>query len=723
MQKEVLIVTPPFSQLNTPYPASPYLKGFFNTQSISSFQADLGLELFLKVFCAEGLEKCFASIRIEQIHEPKYRELFLCRSDYIASIDPVIEFLKGASPNLAYLILQDGFLPKGERFENIDQSLEMFGVLGIQDQAKHYASLYLDELADFMKDCVDPWFGLSRYGERLGRSAYSFDELYDEIQFGSSYFLNELDELLEDKFNDVQCNLLAITVPFPGNLLGGFRIAKWFKKKHPSVKLAMGGGFVNTELRELSDPRVFEFVDFVCLDQGETPLLNLLQYIKGERPIELLKRTFVLQDPKVEYSNLSIDPDVSFSKMGTPDYSDLLLKDYISVMELANPMHRLWSDGRWNKLTMALGCYWAKCTFCDISLDYIKNYVPATASLLCDRIEQLIEQTGERGFHFVDEAAPPSVMKQLAIELLRRKIKISWWTNIRFEHSFSLDLCLLLKASGCIAVTGGLEVASDRLLKLIDKGVTVPQVAKVCEHFTESGIMVHAYLMYGYPTQTDQETIDSLEMVRQMFEIGILQSAFWHQFALTAHSPVYASPQKYRIEVKECQSTFAKNDMEYFDLEEVDHSKFSDGLRLSLQNYMTGVGFDLSLQKWFPFKIPKTNVAKQYILQQLENQVGVQFEKKRLIWIGKNFSIVRDPFSADLCTIHWSGTQAKVQQVLPYNTALFFNRVVSELKNYNSVLQMDKVKQQFEDQGLKDFASQWHSFFHQPFYHKALLYV
>lgn len=55
--------------------------------------------------------------------------------------------------------------------------------------------------------------------------------------------------------------------------------------------------------------------------------------------------------------------------------------------------------------------------------------------------------------------------------------------------------------------------------------------------------MVHAYLMYGFPTQTAQETIDSLEMVRQMFEQGIIQSGFWHQFAMTAHSPVGLDPK------------------------------------------------------------------------------------------------------------------------------------------------------------------------------------
>jgi radical SAM superfamily enzyme YgiQ (UPF0313 family) len=123
-----------------------------------------------------------------------------------------------------------------------------------------------------------------------------------------------------------------------------------------------------------------------------------------------------------------------------------------------------------------------------------------------------------------------------------------WWTNIRFEKTFSYDLAKLLKASGCIAVAGGLEVASDRLLAMMKKGVTVSQVARVADAFTQAGIMVHAYLMYGFPTQTAQETIDSLEMVRQLFLNEALQSGFWHRFAMTSHSPVGLNPAQFMVQ-------------------------------------------------------------------------------------------------------------------------------------------------------------------------------
>jgi hypothetical protein len=370
------------------------------------------------------------------------------------------------------------------------------------------------------------------------------------------------------------------------------------------------------------------------------------------------KRTFLLENGAVVYKNNSNKADYKQSQVGTPDYFDLPLDKYISVIEIVNPMHRMWSDGRWNKLTMAHGCYWGKCTFCDISLDYIKVYEPIAANLLCDRIEEMIAQTGQNGFHFVDEAAPPALMRALALEILRRKLTVTWWTNIRFEKSFSRDLCLLLKASGCIAVSGGLEVASDRLLKLIDKGVTVEQVAKVTRNFTEAGIMVHAYLMYGYPTQTIQETIDSLEMVRQLFEVGVLQSGFWHQFAMTAHSPVGLYPEKFGV-VKGTTvlGTFANNDINYSDKTGINHDQFSFGLKKSLFNFMHGICFDYPLQDWFEFKIPKTKIPEDFIFNALQEDFEFNIKPTaKIVWLGgkpsvENFTKTKKGNSWEMMTL------------------------------------------------------------------------
>ncbi len=615
MAQPVLLITPPFTQLNTPYPATAYLKGFLNTRNISAHQADLGIEVILALFSSDGFSALFREVEKGKKKLSKNaRKIISLREKYIHTIDPVISFLQGKNTSLAYRICQGDFLPEGSRFSRIEDLEWAFGTMGIQDQAKHLATLYLEDISDLIVEGLDPHFGFSRYAERLGRSATRFDELEKELERGNGFIDTILISLLEEKINQYQPGLVGLAVPFPGNLYCALKCGQWIRKNHPAIRTVLGGGFASTELRSLTDPRVFNYVDFITLDDGEAPLEQLIRHLGGEIDNTGLKRTFIRENGVVKYLDGSLARDISQSEVGTPDYSDLYLDKYISVIEVVNPMHRLWSDGRWNKLTLAHGCYWAHCTFCDTSLDYIRRYEPNTASLICDRIEAIIRQTGERGFHFVDEAAAPALLRALAEEIIRRRLTVAWWTNIRFEKSFTSGLCALLKESGCIAVSGGLEVASDRLLKLINKGVTVDQVARVAANFTGCGIMVHAYLMYGFPTQTAQETIDSLEVVRQMFELGLVQSGFWHHFALTAHSPAGLHPEKFSIlrDTPE-PGPFANNDLTYSDPTGCDHEAFSEGLRTSLYNYMHGTGFDLPLSEWFDFEVPETTVDGDYI--------------------------------------------------------------------------------------------------------------
>ncbi len=719
MQPTVFLITPPFTQLNTPYPATAYLKGFLNTKQIAARQADLGIEVILALFSKSGLSQLFT--HIDHLDSSAFSEnaqrIIALQDYYIQRIDPVILFLQGKNPTLSHLICQDGFLPEAARFDQLDDLDWAFGSMGTQDKAKHLATLYLEDLSDLIKECVDSHFGFSRYAERLGRSANQFDELYEALQAEYSYIDQLLLDILAQRMAEIQPDLVLISVPFPGNLYAAFRCGQWIKKHCPGVKIAMGGGFANTELRSLSDARVFEFFDFITLDDGEAPVEHLIEHVAGKRPLELLKRAFALVNGKVEYCNLSLSKDYKQADTGTPDYSDLLLNEYISVLEIVNPMHRMWSDGRWNKLTMAHGCYWGKCTFCDISLDYIKVYEPLTAQLLCDRMAEMIEKTGQNGFHFVDEAAPPALMRALALEIIRRKMVVSWWTNIRFEKSFSRDLCVLLQASGCIAISGGLEVASDRLLELIQKGVTVAQVAQVTRNFTEAGIMVHAYLMYGFPTQTAQETIDSLEMVRQMFEAGILQSGFWHQFAMTAHSPVGLHPEQFGVKRETEQvGSFANNDLVHIDPSGTDHEAFSYGLKKSLLNFMHGIGLDFPLQDWFEHKTPRTSIPKKFIAQALEeDQVFSIKPSAKLVWLGtlpkwSAYTKTKKDKKWEMLTLMFQDKKETFSINLDRAEGEWVSAMLQKISVANSeVLTFQEVKLDYEISGLEDFELFWYS--------------
>ncbi|MGB0981754.1 MAG: B12-binding domain-containing radical SAM protein [Winogradskyella sp.] len=711
--KELLLITPPFTQLNTPYPGTAYLKGFLNTKGIGSFQMDLGIEVILELFKKETFSDIFRlAFEGDYIQTKNCERIYALKDRYLQSLDAIILFLQGKNPTFARQICTANFLPQASRFAQLDDMDYAFGTMGMQDKAKHLATLYIEDLSDFIVECIDPDFGFSRYAERLGQSANTFDELYAKLLEDKTYIDQITLELLDAKLKEIQPKLVCFSVPFPGNLYSAFRCAQYIKANYPNIKIAMGGGFPNTELRSVTDVRVFEFFDFITLDDGELPI-ELLYHAVINNETEF-KRTFILKNGTVTYKNNTTKPDYKQADVGTPDYSDLVLDRYISVIEIANPMHSLWSDGRWNKLTMAHGCYWGKCTFCDITLDYIKIYEPIAASLLVDRMETLVAQTGETGFHFVDEAAPPALMKALALEIIKRKLSVTWWTNIRFEKNFTQDLCILLKTSGCIAVSGGLEVASDRLLKLIDKGVSVQQVAQITRHFTEANIMVHTYLMYGYPTQTVQETVDSLEMVRQLFEVGVLHSGFWHQFALTAHSPVGLQPKDYGITPNYKNISFANNDVDFTDQTDIDHTQFSFGLKKSLFNFMHGIGFDLPLQDWFEFKIPNTTINPDFIYNCLAQDAAFTIKPTaKLVWLGamplvSEFSKTKKGTTTHFLEFTFHNTEGSYQITTKKDKGLWLLETLKLLSPQNKTQTFSQLKTNFETQ-FEHFELFWYS--------------
>lgn len=615
-EKSILLITPPLCQLNTAYPATAYLKGFLKSNGfLNIFQIDLGIELINQLFSSESLQKIFNFIDgLEKKQFGKNAKfIFENREQYLSTIDSTIAFLQNKQPNLAYRICNRSFLPEAVHFNDLPDLEWSFGALGIADKAKFFATLYIEDLGDFITELIDSDFGFIKYAEKIAMSARSFDAIEQKLHSANTFIDNLYLEIFETFIKTKKPEIVAFTIPFPGNLYSALKCGQWIKKNASHIKIIFGGGFVNTELRQLSDDRIFQYCDYICLDDGQLPILKVIQNICSVDT--KLKRTFVLDETQqVVLKNDSKENDLAFKDLPAPDFTDLPFDKYLSVIDMANPMHRLWTDGRWNKMMLAHGCYWHGCAFCDTSLDYICRFEQAPANILVNHIEKIIEQTGETGFHFVDEAAPPNVLRQLANELINRKINITWWTNIRFEKTFTAELCELLSKSGCIAVTGGLETASDKLLKSMNKGVTIKQAAQTCKNFVESGIMIHTYLMYGFAGQSEQETIDSLEIVRQFFDNGLIQSAYWHKFTLTVHSPVAQNPAQFGIDIlTKSTGTFANNDLLHDDPAAGKNDRMTEGLKKAIYNFMHGIGTEFRLQEWFNFKIPKTTVTPNLI--------------------------------------------------------------------------------------------------------------
>jgi len=594
---KALLVTPPLTQLNTPYPATCHLLGFLHSRNHNAEQMDLGIELIGRLFTGTMLKRIFEAAS-QHSRLSKANRIILQQADfYIRTIDPVMRFLGGKDATLAQRFCELTFWPESKRLPS-DEDLEWgFGLIGNYDRATHLCTLFLKDLCDFINSTIDPHFELIRYAESLCLRLPEFRPLQNELQKPHTLIDTLMLDIFSKRMALCKPDLVGFSVPFPGNLYSALRCAQWIRQNFPQVKIVMGGGYVNTELRSLTDPALFDFIDYLVFDDGELPLLRIMD---GGELIRTLYRDDAGAIIRVNFDNKE---NIPFAESGTPSYEGLLQNNYINMIELTNPMHALWSNGKWNKLMLAHGCYWGKCAFCDGALDYVKRFDQAPVELIVDRMEAVIAQTGQTGFHFVDEAAPPALLRKLAEEIIRRKLIVSYWTNVRFEKSYTPELCYLLAQSGCIAISGGLEVASPRILKMINKGITVESASESMRNFTEAGIMTHAYLMYGFPTETARETIDSLEVVRNLFANGWIQSAFWHRYAMTIHSPSGICPESVGAKhVDQPLAPFANNEIPFTTSQEIDLDFYGKGLNLATYNYMQGAGYDIPVKKWFNSK-------------------------------------------------------------------------------------------------------------------------
>ena len=634
---DILLITPPLLQLNTPYPATAYLKGFLSDKGYSVDHADLGIETFTELLASDSLEQLFGRLEVGKLKEKHLRQIYQQQASYIKLAPTVVHFLQGNNQELAHRIASRQYLPEAGRFKAMADIDWAFGAHGVQEKARHIATLFLEDLCSFIQETTSPNFELIRYAEKLSLYSPTFDHLLEELQAPADPVMAIMESLLLMKIEQANPSIIGFTVPFPGNLLAALRGCQLIKREFPNITTVIGGGYPTTELRNLSDIRIFEYTNYIILDDGLSAIHAIAERHIDKSDRVRPKSTWYLEDGQLNYTPEEKDDAVKFSQMPCPDFTGLPHNLYLSLLDGPNPMQQLWSNGKWNKIVLAHGCYWAQCTFCDTSLQYIGRFEPKTAIQIADEMEQVAAQTGSQGFHFVDEAAPPKLLKELSLEILRRGIAVSWWTNIRFETTFSPDLCRLMSAAGCIAVSGGLEVASERILKLINKGVTLGQAAQVTGNFSRAGIMVHAYLMYGFPTETLQETIDSLEIVRQLVQENHVQSGFWHRFAMTEHSPVGLNPEKFGTKRSTTcgQNPFANNEVPFSAKFDHNLDRIGEGLRKASYNYMIGLGFEVPLGKWFTDKVPNPTHPKNLIKTLSNSPLElIPTDHMKVVWLG-----------------------------------------------------------------------------------------
>ena len=653
--RELVLIQPPFAQLNSPYPAPYYLKSFLEKTGRPVTVLDHSIALFERIFSRTGLERIFADApRLagqpgSNSKTDRIAERFLSeKTIWLAAIERLTGFLRGRDPEFGhFLALANGCLPGGPRTDAYLS--ERDGEISVDDAAL-FATMLLSDLADFITCTLDRSFSLVRYAPVMEASLNAGFRDFAAVQKNlDGYIMNTfyrplLIEEWKAPGNKTGFSgdpfLLGLTIPFSGCLAGALVCADSAKKQFgSSVRTVAGGGFVNTELRFLNTPDFFYYFDYLAFDRGYGSLVSILDHIEaGEQPAAgggLYKTMYragknVVASPDIASvaHNAPSPLEDEAVKTNFPDYSAVDFSRYICPVDDANPMHRLWSGGHWLKAYLAHGCYWHSCAFCDVGLDYIKNFIPVDTAALFAHLKCQAEKTGVRGIHFCDEAAPVSSLLEFALLNRNAGLPLNFWGNIRFEKDFTPDTAAILAAGGLLGVSAGLEVATERGFKATGKGIDLGSAAATLAAFKEAGILTHAYLIYGYWDEDEQELIDSAEIVRQLFSHGLLDSAFWHKFILTRHSRIYAEKQRglhseLKVEEPYCGAKnagiFALNDISFESEEKSD--KYTQPLDTLLGSWMAGET-DMPVSAAFPFKVKTPRVSPDLAASLLDKYAG-----------------------------------------------------------------------------------------------------
>jgi radical SAM superfamily enzyme YgiQ (UPF0313 family) len=426
-------------------------------------------------------------------------------------------------------------------------------------------------------------------------------------------------------------DLLLVTLPFPGCLLGALACARSGREAFGArTRILFGGGYVSTELRGLRDGGIFDFCDYLCFDAGYGSIESILEVEAGAHRERLYKTMYRDAEGSVvaagfdEGDEAASEPalrrcatcdeaqrlrgdEIEALESIAPDYASVDFDRYIQAVDSDNPMHRLWSDSPWLKYSLAHGCYWRRCSFCDTSLEYVSLFCPADIPAIMKAADAAAARTGLYGIHFVDEALPMASLLAFArankLRTRAGKTPFHFWGNVRFDSSWTEARCEYLAASGLIAVSGGIEIASESGLEMTDKGFDLAGFIKTLVAMRRAGLLIHAYLIYGFPGQSRWDIVDSSELCRQLFASGLIDSAFWHRFVLTRHSRMYGEwldgkgtgrqpGQGPKLQPIDKPWDFANNDLRFAGDDSFD--EFDGPLAATLGAWMSGEGLALS---------------------------------------------------------------------------------------------------------------------------------
>ncbi|MFT5289429.1 MAG: anaerobic magnesium-protoporphyrin IX monomethyl ester cyclase [Planctomycetota bacterium] len=365
---------------------------------------------------------------------------------------------------------------------------------------------------------------------RIERSAEIVTAISDEAE---NPYIEYFREVTLPALKELDPDLIGISLTFPSQAIPAFTLARLVKEWKPEVHITVGGGLMAYVAEKLSHrAEIWDLIDSMVLLEGERPLLQLCEHVEGKRELSEITNLIYRGPDGKPIKTSQIDP-LNIMGLPTPDFSDLPLKKYFTP-ELVMP------------LAATRGCYWGKCVFCTLYTVIGPGYRGRTVEQTVEDMRELQNLYGVKSFYLAIEDLPPNMAKRFPEAIIEAGLDISWWADARFEHEvFDEETCKLLAQSGCKRLAFGYESSSNRVLELMCKGIDPDESLKMIRRVHDAGISVTLYAMVGFPTETREEALATLNTV--LANRDWIQEVSVRVFYLDESSEVYKRREEFDI--------------------------------------------------------------------------------------------------------------------------------------------------------------------------------
>ncbi len=507
----VLLIYPPVGTPFFPYLSLPTLGAYLHSRGVQVELADLNIDLFHQLLTPENIRsgRAFALDRIAQLgsrRDPGFREIV-----ELARHIRTLQDVRCCGPDVERVLDRNPHRPQQPQavyaaIRLASSSHFPYGIDVVNHMVKH-----LPRELEYSTQ------GIVRSAARSG----PFERL--------------LDRIVAPVLNRETPAVVGISVCFADQLHPAFYLAAAIRKALPHVHVTLGGAFLSCHLRNVRQPQLFDLVDSLILDDGEIPLLRLIEELATPRPrLEKVPGLIYRSGDRI-VRNPPPSP-APLSSLPPPDFTLLDLDRYLV------PSHKMILP-----LRLSRGCPWGRCTFCQTRLAMIRDYDPLNPDTGYEHLRWIMDTTGVRRFVFTDNSCSPQALERICGKLISAGRTIHWSTHLRFDPQLNMERCMLFRQSGCRNLTLGLESYNNRLLRLMKKGIHTDLVDRVLSNLSWAGLPASAYMMVGLPTETEGEALHSFEKIVNMKREGLLAGWFYNPYQIVPHSPMAISPARFGI--------------------------------------------------------------------------------------------------------------------------------------------------------------------------------